>query len=770
MRQQPRQIMRLCTWLLAMTVSLSAHAHAQTTVFINELHYDNVGTDTGEFIEIAGPVGTNLTGWSIAFYNGHVNRRRVYDTIALNGTIPDQQHGFGTLAFFKTRLQNGGPDGLALLDPSGEVVQFLSYEGRFQAASGPAAGMMSTDIGVSEPSSTPVGQSLQLKGTGQTYEDFTFSPRSDASPGHTNDGQTFDQPDTSPGPPVVSIMAIQGAAHTSPYENREVRTSGVVTVVTDSGFYLQDPVGDQNIATSDALFIYTGAAPGIQVGDAMEVHGQVSEYLPGWDIDNLTTTEIAFPAIIVQSSGHPLPPPVVIGRDRQPPTSVIEDDELQQFDAQTDGIDFYESLEGMRVTIPQFQAVSSTNRYGEIFGVANGGRHATGRNSIKGLTVSAHDMNPERLQIDNNLLDTFSPDVQVGDELGDVTGVMDYAYGNYEVLTLSQPQVFKQHQLSREITDFMGGHDQLTVATMNVENLDPGDGRRFDELATIIVGHLRSPDILGLQEIQDNSGRADDGTVDASHTYSKLINAIHTAGGPAYEFRDIAPENNRDGGQPGGNIRVGFLWNPVRVQGIDRGDAGPTQATTIQATPQGPQLTLSPGRIDPANAAFSHSRKPLAGEFLFQGKRLFVIVTHWVSKWGSSPLFGAFQPAIDTGLEQRVQQARVVRQFVEQLLEADANAKVIILGDFNDFQFSRPLSILTGSGLLNLTETLPETERWTYLFQGNAQALDHILVSPSLQAGARYDIVHVNAGFSEAKQASDHDPSVAQFTIRPASR
>lgn len=193
---------------------------------------------------------------------------------------------------------------------------------------------------------------------------------------------------------------------------------------------------------------------------------------------------------------------------------------------------------------------------------------------INGLTIGAHDRNPERLQIDSDLLDTFSPDVQVGDELGDITGVVGYAYGNYEVLTLSQPRIYNTHLIHRDITELIGDRDHLTVATMNVENLDPGDGHRFDELAEIVVAHLRSPDIVGLQEIQDNSGRLDDGTVSASYTYSKLINAIRTAGGPTYAFREIVPDNNRDGGQPGGNIRVGFLFNPARVQAIEQGIPG----------------------------------------------------------------------------------------------------------------------------------------------------------------------------------------------------
>ena len=113
---------------------------AATPVFINEVHYDNTGTDAGEFIEIAGPAGTNLTGWSIVLYNG--TGGTVYDTRTLAGTIPNQQSGFGTVsvAYPVNGIQNGAPDGIALVDSS-SVVQFLSYEGSFVAVGGAANGM-----------------------------------------------------------------------------------------------------------------------------------------------------------------------------------------------------------------------------------------------------------------------------------------------------------------------------------------------------------------------------------------------------------------------------------------------------------------------------------------------------------------------------------------------------------------------------------------------------------------------------------------------------
>jgi len=145
------------------------------SVFINELHYDNISTDVNEGVEIAGPAGTDLSTYKIEFYNG--GNGTVYDNLALAGIIPNQQNGFGTIWFARSGIQNGAPDGLALVNTStspATVIQFLSYEGSFTAATGDANGITSTDIGASENSSTSATFSLQLLGTGQTYTDFTW--------------------------------------------------------------------------------------------------------------------------------------------------------------------------------------------------------------------------------------------------------------------------------------------------------------------------------------------------------------------------------------------------------------------------------------------------------------------------------------------------------------------------------------------------------------------------------------------------------------------
>lgn len=159
------------------------------TIFINEIHYDNLGPDTEEGLEVAGPAGTDTGGWSLVLYNG--KNGMPYRTIPLEGTIPDQQGGYGTLSFPINRIENGAPDGIALVNPENEVVHFLSYEGGFTAASGPAEGLAAADIGVRESNTTQTGHSLQLKGSGASLADFRWHGPGEATPGMVNAGQTF---------------------------------------------------------------------------------------------------------------------------------------------------------------------------------------------------------------------------------------------------------------------------------------------------------------------------------------------------------------------------------------------------------------------------------------------------------------------------------------------------------------------------------------------------------------------------------------------------
>ena len=182
-----------------------------------------------------------------------------------------------------------------------------------------------------------------------------------------------------------------------------------------------------------------------------------------------------------------------------------------------------------------------------------------------------------------------------------------------------------------------------------------------------------------------------------------------------------------------------------------------------------PHLSSSPGRVDPANPAWAATRVPLAGEFTWHGQDLFVVVNHFSSKGGDDPLWGRFQPPVQVTAEKRHQQAQAVRGFVDQILAKDKGANVVVLGDLNDFDWSQTADILVGAGktaLIDMPRTLPLKERYSYVFEGNSQILDQILISKNLQPASSYDVVHMNAEFPD--QISDHDPQVVRLIPLPS--
>ncbi|MCB1857026.1 MAG: PEP-CTERM sorting domain-containing protein [Gammaproteobacteria bacterium] len=186
------------------TICLSSPA---TTVFINELHYDNSGPDTNEGIEIAGPEGQDLTGWRLLFYNG--SGGTLYRTEELSGVIPDQGSGFGTLAFAASGLQNG-PDGFALADPNDHLIQFISYEDSFMATEGLASGVLSDLMEVFEDGRGSDSDSLQLAGSGSVYEDFFWTgPRANTF-ASLNEDQSFIRTQTPVPAPGTLFLLFSG--------------------------------------------------------------------------------------------------------------------------------------------------------------------------------------------------------------------------------------------------------------------------------------------------------------------------------------------------------------------------------------------------------------------------------------------------------------------------------------------------------------------------------------------------------------------------------
>lgn len=602
------------------------------------------------------------------------------------------------------------------------------------------------------------------------------SPRAGAGPGGADD--------------VVpaAVPEIQGAGHVSPLLERVVRTEGVVTAATDRGFYLQDPAGDGDAATSDALIVRTGASPGVGPGDRVRVRGRVREPIPGGEgTGNLSVTRLEAREVELLGRDADLPAPVLLGSGgRIPPqVEVIGDDELpvdladpreaaeNPFDPHTEGIDFYESLESMRVTVPAPVAVSPSSSFSEsgteIFTLVENGDHVTpddARTDAGGIRLQPHpdnrgDHNPERVQI--QVEPGFSPGpapvVAVGASLQDVTGVMGYSFGNFEVLA-TVPVEVAASDLAPGATDLRGGRDAVTLATYNVLNLNPlpGSADRMERLAHQIADRLGGPDVVALQEIQDENGTRggeDDRETDATATLRALTDAVAAAGGPRYEFFDVAPAPNSSGGVPGGNIRNAFLFDPNRVSREDH----------VSLTPE---ILSAAGAPDPD--AFRGSRDPLAATFSFRDRSFVVVNNHFSSRFGSSPVFGAVQPFRQAAEAAREAQARAVNAWVRSRLEADPGARIAVVGDLNTYEFTDDLREILPAGpdgpvLSNLQTSIPASDRYTYIFQGNAQVLDHVFVSRSLEDGAEAAIVHVNADFPESERASDHEPVVARLPL-----
>jgi VCBS repeat-containing protein len=549
-------------------------------------------------------------------------------------------------------------------------------------------------------------------------------------------------------PIALKIYEIQGEGHATAFAGQPVLTSGIVTGVVGNGFYLQDPTGDGNTRTSDGIFVFTGSAPTVAVGDSVQVVGKPAEFVPG--AGSLSITELVPTSISVQSHGNALPAAVLIGVGGVlPPTSIMEDDGFTSFDSATDGLDFYESMEGMRVTIDSPVAVSQTNSNGETWVLASGGAGSTGYDGRGGITISAGDFNPERIQIDatSALFAGYSPAHTQGDRLSNVTGIINYAFNSYEVLVTEAVTVVQDFTMPRETTSLVGDRDHLTIASYNVENLDPGDGPvKFNLLAQNIVYNLQAPDIIALQEVQDANGLNGSDPLSGVETANLLIAAIDAAGGPHYVYVEIAPSSDGStGGEPGGNIRNGFLYNADRVSYI----VG--SATLIEAP------------------AFNGSRRPLVADFVFNNQTVRLIDVHFTSRLGSDPLEGANQPPNDAGDSARTAQGQAVAAYVNNALATDPSLKLGVMGDFNGFYFEGAVGAIEATGLTDLHRLNPLEERYSYIFDGNLQAIDHMLVDGGLFSGAMFDAVHINAEQpTGSSRATDHDPVVGRFVLEHA--
>ena len=761
---------------------------------------------TNDFIELYnhGPAAVDVSAWSVQYASSTGTSWQVtkltgsvpaggYYLIgegagAGNGAALPTPNATGTIALSATagkvalvNSQTALAGCAASCDSAAGVVDFVGFGTANDAAGSPTPALSNSTS--AQRTTTP------YTNTGNNAADFTV-----AAPTPAAAGATPPPPppgcSSSPTPPQcvpgsTTIQDVQGTGFLSPLVGQSVdKVEGIVTALgganSSKGFWMQQDNPDATRANaSSGIFVFSSTAT-VKLGDEVLVTGKVSEYYPlssGETLSttsSLSTTELSPTLITTVSSGNPVPASLVLTPTTVPDTYLppapaggnIES--ITAVDPSRSALEFWEAHEGMMVEVDNAPVVGPGKpQYGEIYLTTKPAAQRTPRG---GTYLAGYDSTPSgRVLIES--VSGNVPAANVGDELvGATSGPVGWStFGGYDIQATTIG-AYQNNNLTGTVATAQTA-DQLAIATYNVENLAPSDPQsKFDRLGAGVVTNLKSPDIISVEEIQDNDGATDDGVVASDQTTTKLINAISAAGGPTYTASSIDPVNDQDGGQPGGNIRIVFLYNPARVSFVSKPGGDSTTAVSVSAGTDGtPELSVSPGRVDPTNDAWTTSRKPLAGEFIFNGKKVIVIGNHLDSKGGDQNADGRYQPPNRSSEIQRNKQATVLNNFVKQIMAVDPRANVVLAGDFNDYQFSQPITTLTDDGatLTDLINTLPENQRYTYVFNGISQVLDHIFVSKPLSDGPAgtvdYDVLHVNSEFSD--QASDHDPQVVR--IRP---
>ena len=572
---------------------------------------------------------------------------------------------------------------------------------------------------------------------------------------------------------VKNIGEVQGESHQSPLVGKEVVINNVVVTKTDkTGFYVQDKVSDNNPRTSDA--VYVASKDKVESGDLLKVQGTVKEgYMEEYSVKpgqtfkkpagSLTVTQI-INATITKLGKADLPKALNISEKM--PKDIV-DNTPTKYNPETEALDYWESLEGMRVEVTK-PKVTGPQYKGDIY-VLPGDYKGQKLNNIGGVNLRPGVQNTEVLPITvgNKFVakakDYFNENI---------TGVVTYKNKTYKIDPSSVPAI-QDGGLKREVSKIYPAEDKLTIASYNIENFSANNNghdetpeEKVDKIANSFIKEVHSPDIITLIEVQDNNGGVNDGTVDGVKSGEKLAQRIKSLGGPDYKYTEIAPVDGKDGGKPGANIRVAYLYNPKRVTLIGKEKGGSEEAARFVNG----HLEKNPARIDPTSVHFEKVRKSLAAEFEFKGERIVVIANHLKSKLGDDAIYGSNQPSVENTKAKRIEEAKILNAFIKEGLRQNPNLKFVLTGDFNDFEFSDSVKTIVGNELVNLMAEHEQGDRYSYFYRGSNQSLDNVLISKNIKDKVVFSPVHINASFMEEHgRASDHDPVVVQIDFsKPA--
>ena len=723
-------------------------------------------TYTNDFVELfnRGTTPVNLSGWTIQYLSA--SGSTTWSTTPLTGTIQP-----GRYYLVQESAGAGGTTGLPTPDAIGTIAlgstagKVLLRTNNTAVVGACTAGATIVDIvGYNStatcfegaPTSPLTNATAALRKRGGCYDsnnnagDFSITsptPRNSASPARACEYST------------VAIHDIQGTTATTPYFGLDVTTTGIVTGLKSNGMFLQSTQPDLDPSTSEGIFVFTGGVPAATVGAEVVVKGTATEYFNLTQIESTLTGDVS-----VVTPDNPLPEPVALTPAILAPTGTA---------------DQLERLEGMRVQTGTLTSVSPSDGFGEVFTVLEGvarpmrepGAPASATlppDPVTGLPdccVPRWDENPERLVIDTDgLLGSTRLYVTSNVTLSGVTGPLDYTFGAYKVLPEATPTASPNMSA---VPVPAPAANEFTIAGYNIENF-AGAATQRQKAALNIRTNMHSPDIIGVIEILDLP------TLEALATQ---VNSDASAAGetnPQYEARLIpAPA--------GGSQNVGFLVKASRVQIHD--------------------VWQYAGNDKLPNGAFLHDRPPLVLDATVDPNgvnpgRVLVVVNHPRS-FIDIELTDAEGARVRA---KRTAQAESIATLLQDLQGSNANTPVISVGDYNAYEFSDgytdPISVITGHptpgdqiveaaspdlvtpDFINLTNTLPADQRYSFVFEGTPQALDHVMVNDVAHRYLqRYAVSRSNADFPDGAAAgyagdatrpernSDHDQPVAYFAF-----
>lgn len=549
----------------------------------------------------------------------------------------------------------------------------------------------------------------------------------------------------------ATIAQVQGTGNRSPLLVQTVRVvNAIVTAdfqeLPARGFFIQERNPSSQEA-STGIFVYQGerATPDVKLGDEVTVVGVVRETFGRTELD----ISLAASGVTVVSSGNALPPPVEL---RPPPRSA-------------DAAIYFERYEGMLVTVPTAVVVGPTTRFGEFVVV----RADTG---VKRLFGGDPQGAGWRIAVDD--ASGVRYDVAVGDIVDGIVGPLDFTFGAFKVQHLPEPRLVIT-PLARINPSFPGASEnEFTIASFNLENFfDPFDTPNKQDpcdrdshgvpcaervtpadyaLKIIKAGQairnvLGAPTLVAVQEVE------------SLDVLSTLADSPELAplGYGAVLLEGVDPRG----------IDVGLLYRRDRVTIEHVSQRNACTTTNYGFTDLDARCSSRGDGI--VDGYLLSARPPLVVSLTVardgEAFPMTLIITHFKSKSGTDPEGKEF-------VSRRTAEAQLVAAAVNDLLAADPNAAIAVVGDFNDFADSPPLLALTSTApLQNLTPQVPQADRYSYIYNGLSQVLDHVLVTARLRPLLiRVTFVHLDADYPQSlagqptpNHVSDHDPPLVRF-------